>query len=97
MVRFFDLIEQDHGIRATPYRLGEIAALLVTHVTRGRTDESRHGVLFHEFRHVDADHGVLGVEHEFRQRLAQFGLAHTGGAHEKERTDGTIRIGQPCP
>ena len=43
---------------------------------------------FHELAHIEADHGVLVVEHHLGQGLAQFGLAHAGGAEKDERSDG---------
>ena len=38
-VRLLDLVEQDHGVRAPTDRLGQLPALLVAHVARGRTHE----------------------------------------------------------
>ncbi|MNV18433.1 hypothetical protein D3C71_1092560 [compost metagenome] len=54
-------------------------------------------MLLHELGHVDAHHGVLGVEQELGQRLAQLCLAHPGRAEEQEGADGPVRIGQPGP
>ena len=48
----------------------------------------------HELRHVDAHHGLFGVEHELGQGLAKLGLADAGRAEKHERAVGTIRIGQ---
>src|SRR5690625_74732 len=39
-VGLLDLVQQDHAVGAAPYRLGELAALLVSHVSRGCTDET---------------------------------------------------------
>ena len=92
---FLHLVQQDHRVRPAPHRLGEIAPLLVTHVSRRRTDEPRHGVLLHEFRHVDARHGVFGVEQKLCQCLGQLRLAHPGGSQEEERAVGPVGIGEP--
>ncbi len=54
-------------------------------------------MLLHEFRHVDAYHRLLGVEHEFGQGLAELGLADAGGAQEHERAARPIRIRQARP
>ena len=48
-----------------------------------------------EFGPVDADEMLLRVEQEFRERLAQFGLADTGRPEEQERTVRAIGIGEP--
>ncbi len=93
-VRLFHFVEQDQRVRAATHGLGEVTALFVAHVTRGRTDQARHAVLFHELAHVDADHGVAAVEQELGQRLAQLGLAHAGRAQEQERAAGPVRVGQ---
>ena len=46
----------------------------------------------HVFGHIDPDHGVLVTEHGLCQRLAQFRLAHAGGAQEQETADGTLGV-----
>ena len=92
-VGLLDLVEQHHGIRATAHGLGQLAALLVAHVARRRANQARDRSLLHVFGHVDADHGLLVVEQEVGERLGQFGLAHTGGAEEQERSGRTVRVG----
>ena len=52
-------------------------------------------VLLHVFRHVDADHGLIVVEHEFGERSGQLGLADAGGPEEDEAADGPVGIAQP--
>ncbi len=89
------LIEQQHRIGPAAHRLGQVAALLVAHVAGRRADQPCHRVLLHELRHVDAHHGVLGVEQEFGERLAQLRLAHPGRPQKQEGAVGTVGIGQP--
>ncbi len=43
-------------------------------------------------RHVDADHRVLGVEHELRQRARELGLADARRAEEQERADRAVGV-----
>ncbi len=88
----FDLIEQHHGERLAAHLLGELAALLVTDVSRRSAEQARRRVLLGEFRHVHADQGVLVVEQELREGLGQLGLADAGRASEDERTGRTLRI-----
>ena len=92
-IGLLNLIEQHHGIRAAAYGLGQLAALLVAHVARRRANQARDRSLLHVFGHVDADHGLLVVEQEVGERLGQFGLTHTGGAEEQERSGRTVRVG----
>ena len=64
--------------------LGQLAALVVAHVSRRRADEALHAELLHVLGHVDAHHGLLAVEQVLGQRLRQFGLAHARGAQEQK-------------
>ena len=54
-------------------------------------------MLLHEFRHINANHGLFGIKQEVCQRLAQLGLTHPGRPEEQERTVGAIRIRQTSP
>ncbi len=81
-MRFLDLVEQHDRVRLAAHGFREITALLVADVARRRADQPRHGVLLHELRHVDADHGLFGIEQERRQRFRELGLADAGGAQE---------------
>ena len=76
----FDLVEQDDRIGPPPHRLGEHAALVITDIAGRGADQAGHRMFFHVLRHVDPDHGLLGVKEEIGQAPGQFGLAHTGRA-----------------
>ena len=91
----FHLIEQHHAVGVAAHGLGQLAALVVAHVSRRRSDQTLHGELLHVLGHVDAHHGLLGIEQVLGQRLGQLGLAHAGGAEEQERANGTVRVGKP--
>ena len=82
----FDLIQQDHRVRLAAHRFGQITALLITDITWRCADQTSNGVLLHELGHIDADHGLIGIEQKFGQRLAQLGFAHTGRPEKHERT-----------
>ena len=90
----FHLIEQHHAVGVAAHGLGQLAALVVAHVSRRRSDQALHGELLHVLGHVDAHHGLLGIEQVLGQRLGQLGLAHAGGAEEQERANGTVRVGK---
>ena len=77
------------------HRLGELAAFLVADVAGRRADQPGDAVLFHVFRHVDADHRPLVVEEELGEGLGQLGLADAGGAEEDERADRPPRVLDP--
>ena len=88
------LVEQDHGVRTTAHGLGELAALVVAHVSRRRTDQTLDAELLHVLRHVDTHERTLVIEQALGQRLGELGLAHAGGAQEEEAADGLVRIGE---
>ena len=89
------LVEQDHAVGLAPHRFGQVAAFLVADIAGRRADEAGDGMLLHELAHVDADEVLLGIEEELRQRLAQLGLAHAGGAEEEEGAVGPVLVRQP--
>ena len=76
-VGFFHFVEQDHAVRLAADSLSQVAAFVVAHIAWRRANEPRHGMLFHEFAHIDAHHVFFGVEQERSQRLGQFRFADT--------------------
>ena len=92
-VGLFDLVEQDHRVRAPAHRFGQLTTLVVADVPRRGADQARHRVLLAVLAHVDAHHRALVIEQELRQRLRQLGLADTGRAQEHERARGPVRVG----
>ena len=48
-------------IPRAPEGFSELSTLLVSHVSRGSTDQTRHRVLFHVFRHVKAHYASGGI------------------------------------
>ena len=87
-----DLVEQHDAVGAPAHGLGQLAALVVADVAGGRADEPRDGVLLHVLGHVDADHRVLGVEHELGERARELGLADAGRAEEEEGADRAVGV-----
>src|SRR3546814_4298715 len=60
-------------VRAPAHGFGEVAALLVADVARGRADQAADRVLLHELAHVDAHHRVRAVEQELRSEERSVG------------------------
>src|SRR5438105_4079689 len=94
-MRLLDLVEEHDAVRPPPHRLGELPALVVADVARGRADQARDGVPLLVLRHVEAHHRALVVEHELRERARQLRLTHAGRAEEDERADRPVRILEP--
>ena len=86
-MRLLDLVEQHDRVRAPANRFRELTTFLVADVSGRRADETRHRVLLHVLRHVDAHHGPLVVEQEVGERARELGLADAGGPEEQERAD----------
>src|SRR5215207_3044580 len=91
-MRLLDLVEQHHAERLPAHLLGELAALLVTDITRRRTEQPRCGVLLGVLTHVELDQRVLVAEQELGQRLGQLGLADAGRSGEDERSARPLRV-----
>src|SRR4051794_32790102 len=96
-VGLLDLVEEQHAVRLAAHRLRQLAALVVADVARRRADQSRHGVLLHVLRHVDAHHRVLVAEEELGQRARELRLADAGRAEEDERAGRALRVLQAGP
>src|SRR5690348_9488520 len=90
-----DFIQQDDGIRRPADTLGQLTAFFVAHIPRRCADEFRNGVLFHEFRHIEANQRFLRPKQEFGQAARDFGFANAGGSKEKEAAHGTHRRFEP--
>ena len=91
-MRLFDLVKQDHLIGPPADGFGQHAAFVIADIARRRADQTGDGVLFHEFRHVDAHHRLVVIKEVFRQRLGQFGLAHAGRPEEQEAAQRTAFV-----
>ncbi len=93
-------IQQDDGVRLAADCFRQLAALLMSDISRRCTDESGDGMPFHVFTHIDADHVLLGIEHGRCQCFGELSLADTGRAEEEEAAGRAVRIldagpGQP--
>ena len=83
------------AVRPPADGFGQLAGLVVADVSRRRADHARHGVLLLVLRHVDADHRVLVVEQELRERARELRLADAGRPEEDEAAERPVRILQP--
>ena len=90
----FNLVQQDYRVRLAPYGLGKLSALVVSYVSRRRAHQPAHSMPFLVFAHIYTGYQVLVVEQELGQGLCQFGLAHTGGTQEQERSYRPLLIGK---
>ena len=76
----FDFVQQDDAVGMTAYSLGQLATLVIAHISRRGTNQAGHSVLLHVFAHVDAHHVALIIKEHLGQTLSQLGFAHTGGS-----------------
>ena len=91
-MRLFDLIEQDNRVRFPANRLRQLSTLIVTHISRRRTDQTSRAEFLLILTHIDTGHHILVIEQILGQRLGQLRLTHTGSTEEDERTDRSFRI-----
>jgi len=57
-VRLLNLVQEDHGEGTPPDSFGELAALIIAQVARGRPNQLCDCVALHVLAHVQADQGV---------------------------------------
>ena len=93
-VRFFDLIEQQHAVGLATHLLGELAALVIAHITRRRAHQACHGMAFPVLGHVDAQQRTFIAIDGLGQRLGELGLAHAGRAKEQESRHRLVAFAQ---
>ena len=91
-MRLLHLVKKDDAVGAPAHSLGKLATLIVAHVSRRGTDQTRHGVLLHVLAHVDAHKGTLVIKQAFGQSLRKLRLSHSGRPEEEEAADGSVRI-----
>ena len=83
-VRLLDLVQHHHARGPAAHGLGELAAVAVAHVARGRADEAGHAVGLGHLAHVQAHQRVAAAEEHLGQRARHLRLAHARGAQEEE-------------
>ena len=91
-VCLFNLIEQDHRVRAATYGLGKLTSFVIAHISWRRSHESAYGMFLLIFTHINTGHGILIVKEVFGQGLGQFCLSDPSGSQEKEGTNRFFRI-----
>src|SRR5256885_4328223 len=91
-IGFLDLIEEDHRVWMPAYLLGQLTTLLIAYIARRRADEPRDTVLFHVFRHVNADHELFVVEKKLRESAGQLGFSDARRPKKNERANGASRV-----
>ena len=84
-VRLFYLVEKNDGVRLAAYFFRQLSRFVITHISRRRTDNSRHGVLFHKLTHIKTDKRFGRIEQFFRKYLYKFGLSDARGTRENKR------------
>ena len=84
VMRLFNLIKEDDGIRMSSHLLRELAALLISDITGCGADDLGDSILLHVLGHIDPDQVLLGAEHRSCQRLRELGFADTGGTQKQE-------------
>ena len=79
-VSLLNLIEEDHGVGASFHFHRQLATLVVSDISGGSTDQSRDGVLLHEFTHIHTDHGILCAKELLGEHLREIRLTDAGGS-----------------
>src|SRR5258705_13814381 len=82
-----DFVQENNRVRRAANAVGQLTAFFVAHVAWRGADELRDGMLFHEFRHIEANQRLLRTEQEFREAAGDFRFAYAGGAEEEEAAD----------
>mmetsp|Transcript_23841 Transcript_23841/g.51864 ORF Transcript_23841/g.51864 Transcript_23841/m.51864 type:complete len:266 (-) Transcript_23841:1951-2748(-) len=94
-VCLFHFIEEDQAVGFPSNWVRQLTLLIVADVARRAANQLGHRVLFHEFTHIQSDHGIFHAKIGFSQGFAEFRLANTCGTAEDEGRNGPLGILQP--
>src|SRR6266850_649275 len=83
-MRLLDFVKENNRVRRAANALSQLTAFFVAHVPWRRADQLRHGMLFHELRHIEAYQRLLRTKQKFREAARDFRLANTGRPEEEE-------------
>ena len=73
----FKLVKQYNAVRLSPYALGQLAAIVIANIARGRAYELAYAVCLHIFAHIQPYHGRFIAEKRRAKRVRKLSLADT--------------------
>ena len=92
----FDFIQKHYTVRLTAYRIRQLSALVIAYIARRCANQACCGVLFHVFRHIEAQHSAFIAKQLLCQCLRQLSFAYTGRTEEQEGTDRSVFVLKAC-
>ncbi len=95
-VRFLNLVEQYYRVGLTPDGFSKLPTLVVTYISRRRTNQTTHRMGLLIFAHVYSGHHGLVIEQELREGLGKLCLADAGRTEEQERAERSVLVGESC-
>ena len=96
-VCFLDFVKKNNRVGVAPYMLAQLTPFLITHISGRGTDQSRHAVLLHVFRHVDPHHRPFVVKEKLSQGLGKLRLAHSCRSQEQKGPNRPVLVLQSRP
>ena len=89
---FLDLIKKYNTVWFTADCLSKLTALLISYISRRRSDQSGYRILLHVLTHINSDHILLIIEKILCKSLGKFSLTYTGRSKEQEGTNWLGRV-----
>ena len=93
---FFNLIEEDYGIRSPAHGFGELTALIIAHIPRRRTHQSGNTVALLIFAHIYSGEVILIIKEKLGKCLCKLGFTNPCSPKEEEGADRSFLITKPC-
>ena len=87
----FDFIQQNNAIWMTTNSLRQLTTLIIAHISRRRTNQTRYRVFLHVLTHINTNHAAFIIKESLCQSLGQLSFTNTGRAKEDKGTDWTLR------
>ena len=89
---FLDLIKKYNTVWFTADCLSKLTALLISYISRRRSDQSGYRILLHVLTHINSDHILFIIKQILCQSFGKLCLTYTCRTKEQEGTDWFSRI-----
>ena len=93
---FFYFIEKHYGIRFSANGFRKLTALIISDISRRRSDQTGHRIFLHVLTHIDTHHIVLIIKQILGKCFCKLCLTYTCRSKKEEGTNRLSRIFDSC-
>ena len=93
-MRFFHFVKKNYAVRSAANRFCKLSSLIITDISRRRTDKTTYAEFFHIFRHIYAGKSLFVIEQKVCKRLCKFRFSNAGRSDKKKTSKRSVRVAQ---